>query len=67
MRSTLPVLAMLLGVLSGFMNAVVLGQTAHSHDGDLALVGGTIYASPTAEPIRGRRGAHSKWKDSGGG
>ena len=47
MRSALPVLTMLLGsvVLPGF------AQPPGSPTPDLALVGGTIYISPTAAPI----------------
>jgi len=34
------------------MGSVVFGQPVNSSNGDLALVGGTIYVSPTEEPIR---------------
>jgi N-acetylglucosamine-6-phosphate deacetylase len=54
MRSTPPVLAILLGsaVLPAFMGSEVFSQPLKSPNGDLALVGGTIYVSPTEEPIR---------------
>ena len=54
MRSTLPVLTLFLGsaILPAFMGTVVFGQSFNSPNGYLALVGGTIYVSPTEEPIR---------------
>lgn len=53
MQSILPVLTMLLGsaVLPVVTGTVVFTQPANSSNGYLALVGGTIYVSPTEEPI----------------
>jgi hypothetical protein len=39
-------------ILLALMGSAVFGQPLNSSNGDLALVGGTIYASPTEEPIR---------------
>ena len=54
MPSTLPVLTMLLGstILPALMATAVFGQSLNSPNGYLALVGATIYVSPTEEPIR---------------
>src|SRR5712692_2887031 len=50
----LAVLTILLGsaILPAFMDTAVFGQALNSPNGSLALVGGTIYVSPTEEPIR---------------
>jgi len=42
---------LLLAILLAFVGGAVFGQTLNSPDADLALVGGTIYASPTEDPI----------------
>jgi hypothetical protein len=39
-------------ILLAFMGGAVFGQPLNTPNGDLALVGGTIYASPAEEPIR---------------
>jgi imidazolonepropionase-like amidohydrolase len=39
-------------ILPVFMGSAILGQAINSANGDLALVGGTIYVSPTEGPIR---------------
>ncbi len=54
MRSTLPVLAMFLGlpILLAFTDAAAFGQASSSSNGYLALVGGTIFISPAEEPVR---------------
>ncbi len=54
MKRLLPILTILLGsmFLLPFKGDAVLGQTPKSSDGTLALVGGTIYPSPTEEPIQ---------------
>jgi imidazolonepropionase-like amidohydrolase len=39
-------------ILLALMSSVALGQSLNSPRADLALVGGTIYVSPTEEPIR---------------
>lgn len=39
-------------ILLALMGSAAFGQPLNSSNGDLALVGGTIYASPTEEPIR---------------
>jgi hypothetical protein len=49
MRRTLFILSIV--ILSGFVGTRALGQSRNSNV-QLALVGGTIYASPTEEPIR---------------
>jgi len=49
MRRTLLILGVV--VLSGFLGTRALGQSLNTK-AQLALVGGTIYASPTEEPIR---------------
>jgi len=53
-RCRLPVLTILLGstILLPFTGNAVFGQPLNSPNGYLALVGGTIYASPTEEPIQ---------------
>lgn len=52
--STLTALTTLLGsaILSAFMGTAVFGQPTDPARGRLALVGGTIYVSPTEAPIR---------------
>ena len=49
MRRTLLILSVV--ILSGFLGTRALGQSL-STNAQLALVGGTIYASPTEKPIR---------------
>jgi len=49
MRRTRLILSVV--ILSGLLGTRVLGQSPNSNE-QLALVGGTIYASPTDEPIR---------------
>src|SRR5215212_8389154 len=49
MRRTLLILGVV--VLSGFLDTGALGQSLNTNV-QLALVGGTIFASPTEEPIR---------------
>src|SRR5262249_48341162 len=53
MGSTVPILTILLGtaILPAFMGAVVFGQALNPPSSDLALVGATIYVSPSEEPI----------------
>jgi imidazolonepropionase-like amidohydrolase len=53
-RKLLPVLIMLFGsaIFSVLTGAIVLGQPASPSGEPLALVGATIYVSPTEEPIR---------------
>src|SRR6266542_26456 len=50
----LPVLTMLFSavVSQALLSAAIFGQPLNSPNGYLALVGGTIYVSPTEEPIR---------------
>jgi imidazolonepropionase-like amidohydrolase len=54
MRSPLPILAIFLGsvVLPPFSGAAMSGQSLSPPRNDVALVGGTIYKSPTEEPLR---------------
>jgi imidazolonepropionase-like amidohydrolase len=54
MKKDLPILAILLGIaaLSASFDTPAVGQ-APNPSGLVALVGGTIYASPTEEPIHG--------------
>ncbi len=52
MRSTLPVLTMLLGSAVLPALTVVFNQSVNSANGYLALVRATVYVSPTEEPIR---------------
>src|SRR5437867_5415993 len=51
---TVPVLIVLVGsaILPLFAVTTVFGQSIKSRNDYLALVGGTIYVSPTEEPIR---------------
>ena len=49
MRRTLLILSV--AILSGFLGTRALGQSL-ARNAQLALVGGTIYTSPTEEPIR---------------
>src|SRR5262249_48925612 len=49
---SLPVLPLLLGSTIFPVIGVLFGQTPYSTNGDLALVRGTIYVSPTEQPIR---------------
>jgi imidazolonepropionase-like amidohydrolase len=50
----LPVLTILFGaaVFHALMSTAIFGQPLNSPNGYVALVGGTIYVSPTEEPIR---------------
>ena len=49
MRRTLLILSVV--ILSGFLGTRALGQSLKTN-AQLALVGGTIYSSPTEDPIR---------------
>ena len=53
MRSPPQVLKKLLGstIVPAFMATALLAQTLESPNGHLALEGGTIYVSPSEEPI----------------
>jgi imidazolonepropionase-like amidohydrolase len=54
MRSALSVITMLLGsaILQAFVGTLMFGQSLNSTNEYVALVGATIYVSPTEEPIR---------------
>src|SRR5215475_5138509 len=52
MSGTLPVLTVLLGSTIFSAVGVLFGQTPYSTNGDLALVRGMVYVSPTEAPIR---------------
>jgi len=52
MSGTLPVLTVLLGSTIFSVLGALFGQTPSSTNGDLALVRGTVYVSPTEVPIR---------------
>lgn len=52
MSGTLPVLTVLLGSTIFSVVGALSGQTPYSTNGDLALVRGTVYVSPTEAPIR---------------
>ena len=54
MRTPRQILTLLLGsaIVQTLISIGVLGQPLNSSNADLALVGGTIYVSPTEEPIR---------------
>ena len=52
MSRTLPVLTVLLGSTICSVVGALFGQTPYSTNGDLALVRGTVYVSPTEAPIR---------------
>lgn len=54
MRRTVSVFTILSvsATLAALVDTTLLGQDLKSPNGDLALVGGTIYVSPTEEPIR---------------
>lgn len=54
MRIPWLILTLLLGsaIVPALISTAVLSQPLNSSDADLALVGGTIYVSPTGEPIR---------------
>ena len=52
MSGSLPVLTVLLSSTIIPVLGAVFGQASSSRDGDLALVGATIYVSPGEEPIR---------------
>ena len=49
MRRTLLILSVV--IVSGFLGTRAVGQSLDTNS-QLALVGGTIYSSPTEEPIR---------------
>jgi imidazolonepropionase-like amidohydrolase len=53
-RNPLRALTIVLGsaFLSAFMDTAIVGQPPNSPNGNAALVGGTIYTSPTEEPIQ---------------
>ena len=54
MRGSLPALSMLLGspILLALSGGAVFGQSGGSSNGYFALVGATVYVSPTEEPIK---------------
>jgi imidazolonepropionase-like amidohydrolase len=52
MSGSLPVLTVLLGSTIFSVVGALFGQTPYSTNGDLALVRGTVYVSPTEAPIR---------------
>jgi len=52
MRSAPPILTILLGLAMLPTGNAAFAQSSNSGNGYLALVGGTIYVNPTAEPIR---------------
>jgi imidazolonepropionase-like amidohydrolase len=52
MSGSWPVLTVLLGSTIFPVVGALFGQTPYSTNGDLALVRGTIYVSPTEQPIR---------------
>src|SRR5262245_22387824 len=52
MSAGFPFLIIMLALTLLPMISAVFGQNRNAQNGDLALVGGTIYVSPTEEPIR---------------